>query len=625
MRRTLIQGIYLVQWGLVIATVLLIFLGVSVAEDGTSTALGRVAAAADPVAEGPTSFMPESGQATDRIAELATKRAAESDDFGSRAISFFGIFGFIGLAWLMSSRRNAVKWRLVAVGTSLQLVFAVFILWTSVGQWIFDSLNDAVMVLLGFTQVGTDFIFGSYALNGAVHESLMNFVFQVLPTIIFFSSLMTVLYYMGVMQWLVSGMSKLMVRFMGTSGSETLSATANIFVGQTEAPLVVKPYVATMTESELMAIMTGGFATVAGGVLAAYVAMLAPYFPDIAGHLIAASVMSAPAALVVAKVMVPETEQSPTMGSVNVEMEKTDANVIDAAARGAGEGLTLAFNVAAMLLAFVALVAMINYLIGVPSRLHNNAGLEGVTNYLHSSAMALPEGCADPNSDADIIRCTHAGLALLAAEHGIPVQQEVLKFGPFDEEDVRIEKTEQLGLLVAAALSSEQAPEHPLEGSAALTACESGRVAACGAVVAVTSADSWVTGLEAPDVWPFLTLEFLLGWLFFPLAWLMGVPWEDCRLVGQLLGKKMVLNEFLAYLDLSALIEQGKLGYRSIIISTYALCGFANFGSIAIQIGGISGIAPSRRADLAKLGVRAMIAGSIAAFMTATIAGALIR
>jgi concentrative nucleoside transporter, CNT family len=331
---------------------------------------------------------------------------------------------------------------------------------------------------------------------GMVARTGAFFAFNVLPTIIFFSSLMSLLYHLGIMQLLVRGVAWVMQRTMGTSGAETLSAAGNIFVGQTEAPLLVKPFVARMTNSELMAVMTGGFATVAGGVLAAFVGMLVMYFPDIAGHLIAASVMSAPAALVVAKIMVPEDGEPETATGLGVDLERRYVNSIDAAAGGAAEGLHLALNVGAMLLAFIALIAMLNAGIG------------------------------------------------------------------------------------------------------------------------------WVGGFAGlPD----LSLEGILGAILAPLAWMMGVTWADASTVASLMGVKTVVNEFVAYLQLSALLGgEVSLEPRSVIIATYALSGFANFSSIAIQIGGIGGIAPQRRQDLSRLGLRAMVAGSLAAFMTATIAGMLL-
>ncbi|MEM9188122.1 MAG: nucleoside transporter C-terminal domain-containing protein [Myxococcota bacterium] len=412
-------------------------------------------------------------------------------------VSLFGLFAIVGLAWLMSSHRRKVPWRVVGWGMGIQLFFGLFVLKTAWGQWIFAGLNDAVVKLLSFTNEGSEFIFGAYV------SKEFSFALNVLPTIIFFSSFMAIFYHLGIMQRIVSGLSWAMQKTMKTSGSETLSASANIFVGQTEAPLVVKPFINTMTRSELNVVMVGGFATVAGGVLAAYVQMLKDTFPDIAGHLIAASVMSAPAAVVIAKVMLPETEESKTAGGASLTVEKIDANIIDAAARGAGEGLKLALNVGAMLLAFLALVAMINYLIGAPVEIYNH----------------------------------FAG--------------------------------------------TDHAP---------------------------------------------LTLELILGWLFWPLALLMGVPPEDCSTIATLLGEKLVLNEFVAYGHLGELLNdpENKLRYRSVVIATYALCGFANFGSIAIQIGGIGAIAPERRSDLARLGFRAMLGGMLAACMTATIAGILV-
>jgi CNT family concentrative nucleoside transporter len=436
-----------------------------------------------------------------------------------------GVLLLIGLA--LSVNRAAIPWRLVIWGIALQFIFAVIILKTPAGEAFFAWINGVIVSLLGFTEAGARFLFGNLVFNsvpvgagdpgmgpvvptaGTVAVTGAFFAFNVLPTIVFFSSLMTMLYYFGVMQAVVKGVAWVMMRTMKTSGAETLSAAGNIFLGQTEAPLLIKPYIAGMTMSELMAVMTGGFATVAGGVMAAYVGLLIFYFPDIAGHLMAASVMSAPAALVFAKIMWPETEEPATRGSLRVNVEKVDANVIDAAARGAGEGLHLAMNVGAMLLAFIALIALLNALLGwIGGFTHLTDGLQAV--------------------------------GLLAADQR-------------------------------------------------------------------------------------LSLESILGWLFAPLAFVMGVPWADAYEIGTLLGVKTAINEFVAYLSLNALLESGAdLSPRSVIIATYALCGFANFSSIAIQIGGIGGIAPSRRSDLARIGLRAMIAGTLAAFMTATIAGILV-
>lgn len=399
-----------------------------------------------------------------------------------RMISLLGLLVMVGVAYLISTDKKAIRWKTVIIGVSLQIFFGLIILKTPFGKTVFEQARSMFVNILGYTQEGSNFIFGQLS-----DPTKIGFVFatMVLPTIIFMSALMSVLYHLGIMQKVVEWVAKLMMKFMGTSGAESLSAAANIFVGQTEAPLVIKPYVDEMTKSELMALMTGGMATVAGGVLASYVGMGID-----AGHLLAASVMSAPAALVLAKLMVPETQKSKTEGVASLDLPKETVNVIEAATAGAADGLKLALNVGAMLLAFIALVAMLNGMLG------------------------------------------------------------------------------------------------------------------------------WAGGLFG---FPDLSFEFITGYLFAPFAYLMGVPWEECVQVGILLGKKLVINEFIAYLDLQKMMPT--LSERSIIISTYALCGFANFSSIAIQVGGIGTIAPKRRRDLAKLGIKSLIGGTLACFMTACIAG----
>jgi len=405
-----------------------------------------------------------------------------------RFTGLLGFFVILAIAWALSSDRKRIHWRVVVLGTGVQLLFAVLILKTAGGQAVFDAIGRTVTAFLDLTDEGSAFIFGD---DFRDHF----FAFKVLPTIIFFSSFITVLYYLGIMQWIVRGFAWFMMKVLRTSGAESLSASANIFVGQTEAPLLIRPYVSSMTQSELMAVMTGGFATIAGGVLVAYVGILRESFPDIAGHLLAASVMSAPAALVMAKLMVPETETSRTAGKVSIEAEKPWVNVIDAAAEGAAQGLKLALSVGAMLLAFIGLVAVIN-----------------------------------------------AGL-------------------------------------------------------------------------------SWIGGLVG---FAELSLETILGTALRPLAWVMGVPWAESAQVGALLGLKTATNEFYAYTRLAEIMAESPLSERAMVITTYALCGFANFASIAIQIAGIGGIAPERKSDLARLGMRAMIAGTLACFQTATIAGLLV-
>ncbi len=507
-----------------VATVLLV-------SGALAGSLGAHPGVTETVMDGTTSG-PDGGLAASDGADAPTTKGAVSQGPGQTSLRAQGEGGLdtpllarlrslvgmilLGLiAWAFSVDRSNLAWRVVLWGIGLQLIFAAFILKTPMGAGIFDWLNTVVVALLGFTVEGARFIFGDLVYNnvplglgevgtnapiqempGQVARTGASFAFNVLPTIIFFSSLMTVLYHVGVMQWIVKGVAWVMQKTLRTSGAETLSAAGNIFVGQTEAPLMIKPFFEKMTMSELHAVMTGGFATVAGGVLAAYVGMLVAYFPDIAGHLIAASVMSAPAALVMAKLMYPEDGEPATKGKLKLELEKPDVNVIDAASRGAGEGLHLALNVGAMLLAFIALIAMANALLG------------------------------------------------------------------------------------------------------------------------------WGGGLVGLED---LSFQGILGWVLAPLAWFMGVPWVDAVTVGSLLGIKTVVNEFVAYLELSSILQQaGSLQPRSIIIAIYALSGFANFSSIAIQLGGIGGLAPTRRHDLSRVGLRAMVAGSLAAFMTATVAGMLL-
>jgi CNT family concentrative nucleoside transporter len=424
----------------------------------------------------------------------------------------FGLAVFVAIAYAFSTNRQAINWRLVGIGLGLQLLFAVLVLKTGPGEYVFDTLATLFDTLLSFTYEGSEFIFGDL---GNPDEG-NNFAFQVLPTIIFFASLMGVLYHLRLVQPLVRGMGRIMQRALRISGAESLAAAGNVFIGQTEAPLVVKPYVKNMTQSELMTLMTGGMATIAGGVLAAYIGFLGGDSPEsrqlFAKHLLSASVMSAPAAIVMAKILVPETETPETSGMADIEHEPETNNVIEAAAEGAADGLQLALNVGAMLLAFIALIGVVNALlgwVGAPT-------LFGVT--------------------------------------------------PYD-----------LNAWVAAA--------------------SDGRFEA-------------------------LSLQSVFGFLFAPLAWAMGVEAADILSFGTLLGEKVAVNEFIAFSSLRDL--KGTMSERSIIIGTYALCGFANFSSIAIQIGGIGGIAPSRRSEIAAFGLRAVLGGALASWTTATIAGVLV-
>jgi CNT family concentrative nucleoside transporter len=443
---------------------------------------------------------------------LAGARAGLDTPLAQRLVGVLGVAVMIGLALLLSHDRRRIDWRLVGGGLLLQVLFGLVVLKTDAGRAFFDQVGSIVTGLLGFQEQGARFVFGNLVQStvpvgvpgagggldtsaGYVAATGSYFAFNVLPTIIFFSALMSVLYYLNVMQLVVKGIAWVMQKTLRTSGAETLSASGNIFLGQTEAPLLIKPFVPTMTRSELNTVMVGGFATVAGGVLAAYVGMLRGWFPDIAGHLLAASVMNAPAGLYLSKIIMPETETPVTRGTLRMDVEKPGANVIEAAASGAGQGMQLALNVGAMLMAFVALVALVNYLLG------------------------------------------------------------------------------------------------------------------------------WVGGFVGQEG---LTLQLMLGQVLRPIAWVMGVPWNETAYVGGLIGIKVVLNEFVAYAQFaSQLAADVQISPRSAVILTYALLGFANFSSIAIQIGGIGGLAPERRGEIARYGLRAMIAGNLAAFTSASIAGML--
>jgi CNT family concentrative nucleoside transporter len=468
-----------------------------------------------------------------------------------RFTALIGFFAILAIAWLLSTNRKAIRWRIVGWGLMLQIVIAILVLkgqeiaaalsaielplerWgaallfivvaivvaqvvkllppgpTRAGLWgafgifalylfltfnllayIFEKMKEVVNHLIGYTREGSTFVFGKL---GGGDDPNIGFIFatQVLPTIIFIASIFAILYYLGVMQLVVKFFAKLMTRFMGASGAESTSVAASIFMGQTEAPLTIRPFLPEMTMSELMTIMTAGMAHISGGIMAAYVLVAKV---DVI-HLLTAVIMTAPGAIMIAKMIVPETEPTTTGGDVEVVVPKQDVNVIDAAGRGAIEGLHLSLNVAGMLIAFIALVALVN----------------GIFGYVHGVAAWFPA-----------------------------------------------------------------------------------------------------------------SLDIVLGWIFRPIAWAMGVSWKDSLTVGNLLGTRMVLNEFVAFVKLGEPAIASSLDHRSFVITTYALCGFANFSSIAIQIGGIGSLAPTRRGDLARLGLRAMIAGTLANFLTATIAGMLL-
>jgi CNT family concentrative nucleoside transporter len=407
----------------------------------------------------------------------------------SRFTGLLGLVVILAVAWLLSTQKRAIKLRIILWGMGLQFAFALLVLKTDFGK-VFQAIGRGVNAMLGYTEAGAAFVFGPELGKGTGPFGVV-FAFQVLPIVIFIAAFFSILYYLGIMQWVVRGMAIAMQKVMGVSGAESLNVAASIFMGQTEAPLTIKPFIAGMTQSELFTIMTSGMAHVSGAVMAAYVKVAGVEIT----HLLTAVIMTAPATIMLAKIFIPETEKPATAGKVEVRVEKTAVNVIDAAAQGAGDGLRLALNIAGMLIAFLALIAMVN----------------GILGWAHTL---------------------------------------------------------------------------PLMG------------------------------------WLPPSLERIFGVIFAPIAWLMGVSWKDASAIGNLLGTRLVLNEFVAFLQLGPMKDS--LDPRSFTIATYALCGFANFSSIAIQIGGIGALAPNRKSDLARLGLRAVAAGSMANFMSACIAGMLL-
>lgn len=417
-------------------------------------------------------------------------------------ISLLGWLTMIAVAWTISFNRKKFPWRTVLWGAGLQFTLAFLILDTQAGKDFFVVAGKVVQKLIQFSTEGTQFVFGPLADEDLMDKTFgaghgLVFAILVAGTVIIVASLSSLFYHWGILQRVVRAVAWVMRRIMGTSGSETLSAAANIFMGQTEAPLIIRPYIPTMTRSEIMTIMVCGMAHIAGGVAAVYAAMgMAAGYPNTAGHLLCASVLNCPAALMVAKIMLPETERSQTAAGATAMTPRTTANSIDAICRGAGDGFTLSLNICAMLIAFIAIISLANYVFGWAQ--------------------------------------THVGVT------------------------------------------------HPA------------------------------------------TLQNIFGWVNAPFAWLMGVPAHDCVAVGQILGERIVLNEFVGYLDLTSHAKTLALDPRSFAIATYALCGFANFSSIAIQVGGIGSLAPERRSEMAKVGFRAMIGGLLAAYMTASLAGLLL-
>ncbi|HEY9489819.1 MAG TPA: nucleoside transporter C-terminal domain-containing protein [Chryseosolibacter sp.] len=427
-----------------------------------------------------------------------------------------GVGVLLGVAFLLSQNKRQIDWKLVAGGLILQILIAACVLKVPIVRNAFDYLGHGVVQFLGFAGTGATFLFGDLAKNSdavkANHNLGFLFVFQALPTVIFFSAVTSGLYYLGILQKIVYGFAWIMARTMRLSGAESLSAAANIFLGQTEAPLLVKPFIRNMTSSELHCLMTGGMATIAGSVMGAYISFLGGTDPEqlarFATYLLCASIMNAPAAVVMAKIFLPETEPGKIDRRLNINKQSVGVNIVDALATGAADGLKLALNIGAMLLAFIAIIAALNWML-----------MEGIGSW--------------------------------------------------------------------------------------------------------TGLNAWIQS-STGNAFSGLSLEYIFGQVFRIFAFIMGVEWSDTLHVGSLLGQKMVINEFIAYSSLADLKNGGLLSGKSVIIATYALCGFANFSSIAIQIGGIGGMAPERQHDLSRLGVKALLAASLATMMSGTIAGALL-
>ncbi len=594
---------------------------------------------------------------------------------------FIGIGGLVILpfiAWLLSSDKDKVMWKTVIVGLLIQLTLGGLVMLTQPGQQFFRFMNDVIVGLLSYSNKGAAFLFGRLVdsnltiLEDSQFSRGATFAFSVLPTIIFFSSFMGIMYFTGLMQKIVEFIAWIMMKLLGTSGAETLSVSSNIFVGQTEAPLVIRPFVKAMTNSELATVMTGGFATVAGGVMAAYVGMLKDIFPAIAGHLITASVMSAPAAIVMSKLVYPEKEKPKTLGEVKLDVEAQGENIIDAAAKGAKTGLTLALNVGAMLLAFIALVKLGNFSINWISMQIYTLVTEttGLTALLPGAVIGGILGIFFIGRWGWQKKLSRRWIAVLLLVFMLPFAcyklfPEVFAYfqTPLFFSQLGLWGGLAVGLICSFLLCSDNTSllfnsllamlitigvfgllTYSIGGSksspviAAFIAAivlilafsykfwlnpdldSLGRIilfAMIGGLVAAGLISA--TGVDFLEVLKDLTLEKIIGYIFSLLAFVMGVPWEDLVNFGQIIGTKMAINEFVAFLNFKAAISQ--LSPRSVVMLSYALCGFANFSSIAIQIGGIGGIAPSREEDLAQLGFKTMLAGTLASYQTATVAG----
>lgn len=552
---------------------------------------------------------------------------------------FRGIIGItvmIGMLYLFSSNRKAIDWKLVGIALGMQLLFGLAVLKIEIVRNLFNWIGSGFVSVLEFTKQGSTFVFG-----GLMDPSNIGFIFafQILPTILFFSALSSILYYLGILQRIIYALAYVMTKVMRLSGAESLAAAANVFIGQTEAPLIVKPYLDKMTKSELLCLMVGGMATIAGGVLAAYIGFLGgtdvASQEEFARHLLTASIMSAPAAILAAKILYPETEEVDT--NLEIPKDKIGNNLLEAISNGTSDGLKLAVNVGAMLVVFIALVAMLNAICSTTFGAWIGWSSDGAMTFMGETFL--------PHQDT-LIRAVQMPLPPL--EEMVKVVEETVIAGTTGVDSIVFNIVEQpvsipqFEVVYDTLLRSEMDLQWAIIGQDTL--------AGTNGADSLVAIDGWVlsdrSSKEALDTlayasnemngislnmhinqatagrFPAFNLEYILGVIMAPIAWILGTPADDILVIGQLLGKKTILNEFVAYADIPAVSDH--ISHKSKIIATYALCGFSNFASIGIQLGGIGAIAPERRTTLAEFGVKALIGGTIACFLTATIAGMLI-
>lgn len=548
-----------------------------------------------------------------------------------------GITILLGFLYLMSSNRKAIDWKLVMIALGMQILFGIAVLKIKFVSQLFDWIGKGFVAVLNYTKEGSVFVFGDLLDASSVG---FIFAFQILPTILFFSALSSILYYLGILQRVIYALAFVMTKVMRLSGAESLAAAANVFIGQTEAPLVVKPYLNKMTKSELLCLMVGGMATIAGGVLAAYIGFLGgddiQAQQEFARHLLTASIMSAPAAILAAKILLPETEQIDT--NLEIPKEKIGNNLLEAISNGTTDGLKLSVNVGAMLIVFIALVAMLNAIFTATFG-------EWIGWNVADGSMAFFGGATFLPAQDTLMYNT---VIPIEFETTIKVVNQSVMTTLNGADSIVYEVVEQTvqqqrdSILVDTLLRSN--PAHNLEW-AVLGQDTLSNIQLSDSIVTIEgwalyrdeqllenivhsnenihrmSLNMYVNKVTEGRFAAF-NLEYILGVIMSPIAWVLGTPSQDILIIGQLLGKKTIINEFVAYGDIPAVSDM--ISYKAKVIATYALCGFANFASIGIQVGGIGAIAPERRATLASMGVKALIGGTVACFLTATIAGMIV-